>query len=648
MSTRPTLRLLGTPHLLLGDGAVAPLPAKAYVLAALLGLAYRGPTRRTLLARTLWEDADEPTAAAAFRKLVSRIKSLQSSLGIEIFALTAETIALGSTIAVDVVDLAAIAEIGTLADLNRVADLYRGELLRGRKELGPKLEQWLASTQSRLADDVVGLVLDGVSRLGGAGVGPALSGFAAQFPYSDAIEQARMRYLAHHQSIEAVRASYHDFTARRAQELRQSPEKATDELFAKLTGDRADRQPLPARPRQPLARAASQPHLINPLPRLSLLRPTIAASSIAPEEHAIASAFIEDVTIALTGVHAVAPVAPHSSWEFSRGDGLEAARRYKVDYIVDTRLDNRNGLRLSVKLIRVATRDILWAERLDFSPEAQTRAHDELARQVVRMLVMSVEREELRVFSTTRDPGAYASYLWGLHNARTLDLRQLRKARKSFHAAANAAPNFAGAHNGVARTLTMEWLLTSNGDTRLLTEAESFAKKAIALDPTDGVGFREMGSSLLFQNRLDESLQHFAEAEIASPHHADMLADYADALMHNSEPQLARAKLDRAIALNPTPPDDYRWIAGGVDFFLEDYVGALDQLKAMQASDAALRLMAACAAMLGDNRRAGGYRRKAMALNPSFRIDDWLAVLPQRDRHHLDHYSAALRAAGFH
>ena len=90
--------------------------------------------------------------------------------------------------------------------------------------------------------------------------------------------------------------------------------------------------------------------------------------------------------------------------------------------------------------------------------------------------------------------------------------------------------------------------------------------------------------------------------------------------MHNSDIDRAHERMELALNLNPIPPDEYRWTAGGIRFYRGDYELGLQMLRGMRQPEPASRLMAACAAMAGDHRAAERYRVQALSLHPDFTI----------------------------
>jgi tetratricopeptide (TPR) repeat protein len=160
-------------------------------------------------------------------------------------------------------------------------------------------------------------------------------------------------------------------------------------------------------------------------------------------------------------------------------------------------------------------------------------------------------------------------------------------------------------------------------------------------------GYRELGVAKLFQHRFDESIEAFERAEAASPCHADMIADYADTLVHASDPVRGLMKIENALELNPLAPDVYHWTAAGANYCLERYETALECLARMEDQEPVSRVAAACWGMLGDRRKAQFYRRKTLVIHPDFNVETWLSIMPVREQWQKEQYREGLRKAGF-
>jgi tetratricopeptide (TPR) repeat protein len=224
---------------------------------------------------------------------------------------------------------------------------------------------------------------------------------------------------------------------------------------------------------------------------------------------------------------------------------------------------------------------------------------------------------------------------------------KFRAARALFKSSLNQDLHFAPAFGGVARTLIMEWLLLQRGEPDLLDEAERHARRALALDPQSADGLRELGLCSLYRGHFDESLEAFDEAERRAPHHADLIADHADALSLAGRSADALQKIEQATALNPLGPDRYRWYEGTILYQLERYGDAIRALSLMADSTPAYKLLAASWAMLDEPAAARRYATEVRRIYPDFKVEKWLAMIPIRDAAVRQRYETGLRAAGF-
>jgi DNA-binding SARP family transcriptional activator/TolB-like protein len=660
----PQLQLLGRPRLAVADGRLGEgLPDKAYVLAALLVLGPREPTSRDVLMTRLWEDAGRANALTNMRQLVARIRHLETSLGVSLFEVSRTSIMVADATSVDLSILAQVAPVASAQRLDELVALYRGDLLEGIEGLGLELTRWVNSERKSLRERFIGATLDGAARVGGPAAVRALKRLNDIAPYDEAVGRGLLQALFDTGDVQGTARVYNDLRSRLRDDLHIQPSAATDELFLHLMRQAPEpHNRVSASAKKAQADANNAAGTVEPgklrdttgIPRLAILMPSKAPLSAAgARATALAGALMEDVTIGLCRLRSVAMIAPHSAWQFSRSNFIDAVKPFDIDYVLETQVgDDPSGgdgaLRLAVKLVHTATRQIPWAEKYSLQVGDAAARYRDLTNWIVRTLGDAVEQAELVKHGAVRDPGAYGLYLNGRQHMRVLDLPSLRRARKLFAAAIERAPNFSLAHSGIARTLVFEWVLRAQGNKELLEEAVRSATRAISLDPFDGDGHRELGRAALYLGDLDESLRGFDRAEQYAPHHADMLADYADTLIHNSSTAEAKARIDAALDLNPLPPDDYRWTAGGINFFLGNYDEALSHLERMKNLDPALKLLAACAIRAGDKPAARKYKDRALELNPDFDLESWITKLPQRDPRHRKEYADALKAAGFH
>lgn len=648
MRETPVLELLGIPQLRLPDGTTVELRQKAFALAALLHIEYRGRARRQAVADRLWETASGSQASTNLRQVLLNTRSLEARHGFELFEADATYIALSHSVRIDLVEVQRIRSATDAAEFLRLLALYRGGLLDGLTGSSEELSRWIETERTRIENQFVAHATGTALRLGGPAADQAMARLAEIQPYSDQVCQAQMRLARLAGDEFAVGTIYAGFRGRLWKALHAEPEPETSAL---LNPPPAVAPAVPARPQHTESRVALLAEGAR-VPRIVLLPPLQEFGRSDTPKH-IAPALIEDVTISLCRLRSLTVIAPHSAWQFDPFSALDEIRSHQIDYAVESRVaidraaERAGQLGLAVRLIRTSGREIVWTDKFKFAVADAPARYRDLVNGIAGSLADRVEAAELAAERTSRDPTAYSHYLAGRQDLRTFDLPRVRKARKSFRVSSELAPELAMAESSMARSYVIEWVLRSGADNALLDKAKLHAERAISLDPFDGNGYRELGRAALFVGDLDESLRQFEQAERYAPNHADVLADYADTLTHNSDFSGARARMEAALLLNPIPPDEYWWTLGGINYFEGLWQDAIAALQRMKNQEPALRLMAASAAMAGDKDQARQFRLRALSLQPDFTIASWARRLPMRNPADVDLYIEGLRRAGF-
>lgn len=645
MSNSITLQLLGRPTLRLADGTGIDLRQKAYAVAALLYLDHHGSARRSSIASQIWENNKLEQSQTNLRQMLLHTRTAGKKHGFELFRGSAKTLELSPTIHIDLDEMGLLRTVSEAGELDRLIGLYRGELLDGIDDFGPEFGQWLRMTRTRIEDQFITLTISAASRIGGRAGRAALTRLSEQHPLSDVLVRTQILAFLNDNNLLAARAVYESYRSRLKRDLRVEPPAETAALLE-----------APHRPKAQLqvaaqAMARTEVSELRPVfvPRVVLLPPLQEQRPGLMPKH-LAPALIEDVTIRLTRLRSVSVIAPHTAWQLDPFSALDEVRAHQIDYAVESRVAPdyaSGGISIAMRLLRVAGREIVWADKFAFATAQASEVYWDFTNGLARAVADGIEAAELARERTARDSTAYTHYLSGRHQLRNFDLPHIRRGRKSLRLARDIDPEQATIESALARSYVVEWVLRAGADSSLLDQARLHAERAVAIDPTDGTAYRELGRAALFDRELDLSIEYMSRAAELSPHHADVLADYADTLVHYSDHKAAEEKMELAMRLNPMPPDEYFWTLGGVHFFQRQWDQALGRLSRMRNIEPALRLMAASAAMAGYMDLARKYRQQAIELQPDFSIARWVARVPQRDPADVDLYIEALRRAGF-
>ena len=385
------------------------------------------------------------------------------------------------------------------------------------------------------------------------------------------------------------------------------------------------------------------------IPRLLILPPRGLSPLVDAQDHGVARSLVADVTLSLCRSRLYEVVAPHSATRLTSGSLWE--EMVPADYLVvtDVVLSQRDlpFALMTIDVFSTAQDRRIYRSEVELRSGTLQSIHDSLCAILVEKICGQIAAHELERYRHTGAASAYVHYLIAMQRRDRNDLPSLLRAQKSLVRSIQLSPDFVPALAQLARTKTLEWLERGTEDRTLLREAQHLARRAHGYEPNDSASLREIGHAALYLHNLDGAWEHFEAAHDLAPNHADLLVDQADVLTHLSRHDEAEAKISRALSLNPLAPDDYYWIAGAVSFFRGEYEQALARLSAMQSPGLALRLMAACAAMLNDTEAAASYREQALLRDPSFTVDKWKSLYPSPNRVDTDHYLNALILAGF-
>ena len=598
------LHLLGRPVAVVNGSPVPGLPEKAFVIAALLRFE-QSSLGRNKIAALLWERATAADAARNLRQVLGNIRKWESRTGLRLLHASRADVWLDETcVSCDLDALSSLLRVSDEAQLGELTALCRGELLEGVGG-GEELTAWLDRARKRVITRVTSLLAAAkVAR-------PAVEAAAAEI---------RHRYpnLGEPTPLRATGVPTPRSVARPATRVGQALASGVQ------------------------LRATGVPRLAIVMPKETVVMP--------PRGVLLTTSLVDHITVELGRSRRIAVISPHTAWQFAEADFVSKAGEFAVPFVLELRLLPGSGADTqhhSAKLIDTASREIIWSDAFSIEADAAQQRLRAVARAAAYQLVEQIENTLLREHAESREASAYIWELMGRRHMHSLDLRRIRRARNYFRSAIDADRLFAPGWYGAARTFSREWVLCAREDPKLLADARAFAERAMELDPLDSGGERELGHASLYCGDLEESIAHFSAAEQLAPHNADVLVDLADAYVHNSEIDTAGRLVERALDLNPLAPDEYHWVAGSVDFFREDFASARLSLKRMKDRTPAARLIAAAAAMDGDLTEAERYRTIEMANHPDFRIGEWLKLMPQRDRGHLELYVRALRTAGF-
>ena len=125
-----------------------------------------------------------------------------------------------------------------------------------------------------------------------------------------------------------------------------------------------------------------------------------------------------------------------------------------------------------------------------------------------------------------------------------------------------------------------------------------------------------------------------------------MIAEYADALVYDGQPERSVDLLNRAMRLNPYYPDWYLWNLADAYNDLNRPDDVVATVNRMRNPSEGRRLLAANFAHLGRLDEARVQAQEILRLHPGFTVSAWAQRPPYKNRDTLSHFVEGLRRAG--
>jgi pentatricopeptide repeat protein len=619
---------------------LAVFPSRGFCLLALLALAPARTMTRAQAAGQLWESGDTSASLTNMRQLLLRMQRALPMLDC-VLSVDDKSLRLVEAPSLDVcrfLELGAGPPHELLQDL---MSLYRGDLLYGMEGLNRELSENLTIARTYLRERYFALAHDalkGITQYGHVDLELLHAAEGHVLAIDNSREETYRALISAYGAVgrpeEAKRLYgllkgilHRDGIDSPVLETRTSLIKATTKIVP----------PPPA--------SVSTRDLLNiPLPRVALLAPNWVSPPGSTEN--VVRALVEDVANELARHKSLITLAAHSSFQAANdGGALQDNVRLRASYTVSSFVRPGNEMsRLCVRLVNCDSGAIIWSGEYPLEPRLLLESRNLFAARIASELSRAVETDSLALPST--NPSSYVLFLRAQHALKACDLKSVRRARRLYVDAVNDDSRFAEAYSGISCSLYLEWLLLGGNDPKLLAEARELAARAITQDPKSSAGYWREAMVALYQHDFDRSERRFQEGLELHPHSADIMLDYADAMGFVGDANEAWRMFERALDLNPSPPDHYWWAGASIAFSRADYRKAIELCGNLNSDESVLRLLAASHGQLGNQVEAREYGYRLMETYPGESAESMTRLQPHRSKADLEPFIDGLRMAG--
>lgn len=364
----------------------------------------------------------------------------------------------------------------------------------------------------------------------------------------------------------------------------------------------------------------------------------------------------DDLITDLSRVSGLFVIAGNSSFRFrsQARDSRQIARELGVRYVLEGSV-RRSGeaVRINAELVDTSTGGNLWANRYDGALTDVFTLQDEVTRQIVSALAITLTPNEKVALDHAPkvDTAAYDLLLQANASARALLPQSNAEARRLYEKSLALDPAFGRAHAGLALTyaidLTFGWAGNDKEAERL---AELHAAQALEIDPYETQVHWALAMLRAAQRRVPDAIAEARQVITLDSNFADAHALLGLFLAFSGKPDKALQEIQTAMRLNPQHGFVYDWVLANIYFVLQrddEATAMLDKVLARNPAFLQARLLlGAIDSLTGRSSDADWQVAEILTANPDFSVTEEAKHIRFQRPQDRDRYIDGLRKSG--
>jgi adenylate cyclase len=390
-------------------------------------------------------------------------------------------------------------------------------------------------------------------------------------------------------------------------------------------------------------------------------RPSIAVlafnnmSGDAEQEY-FSDGISEDIITDLSKLSELHVIARNSSFVYKEKSVSipEVARALDVRYVLEGSVRKAgNRVRVTAQLIDATTGGHVWADRFDRDLTDIFAVQDELTREIVGALKLSLTHDEQDRLARKRnvDIEAYNLYLRGREQTFLHTRAGNIAARDLLGRVIAIDAQYAAAHAHISFTHVIDFINAWSEDPeQSLRTGVEIAERAVAMDDTEPQCHFALAGACLWNRDLDRAAAEAARCLALEPSSAEGHIATAHIQIFAGQPAAAIDTIDAYMRLDPLYPDIALFFLAEARISLGQFDRAIDALNQRLArnpeSETTYSLLASCYGHLGQLDQARTAWDKARRLDPGFSVERRRRILPFRDPADLERRIEGFRKAG--
>ncbi len=377
-----------------------------------------------------------------------------------------------------------------------------------------------------------------------------------------------------------------------------------------------------------------------------------------PEQEYFSNGITEDIITDLSKVGGLLVIARNSSFTY-KGKSVDVrtvGRELGVTSVLEGSVRRAGDrVRITAQLIDTTTAGHLWAERYDRDLTDIFAVQDDVTRQIVDALKVTLTPSEMaRIADTgTTNVEAHDYFLRGreLMFGLIRDREIFDHATACFRRAIELDPNYGAPYAGLAMAYMLDhqnrW---SESPETSLDRADRFVRDAIEREDKDPFAHYVAAVVAMFQKDYDRWADEVDRALALNPNHALALNARGILLLYTGEPAKAIPYIERAMRLDPAFQSQFIHFLGTAHFVGGDYEAAAasfrDRIAKTPSTDLSRAFLASALGHLNRPEEARRIWRELKDINPEYSHPEHVDRLPFRDPADAEKFTDGLRKVG--
>ncbi len=312
----------------------------------------------------------------------------------------------------------------------------------------------------------------------------------------------------------------------------------------------------------------------------------------------------ETLTAYLSQITSIYVIGRTSAMQFAgvRKPISEIASALKVDAVVEgSVLHVGNRVRITAQLIAANPERHLWSDNYDRETRDILQVHSEVSQAIARAIRATLSPDEQSRLTRTRpvNPEAYQAYLRGRQALGRVGRKSVEQSAADFNQAISLDPSFAPAYSSLAFARLWSGLLLGDTPPRTVaSQARAAVAKALELDPSLGEALALEGTlNLYFDWDWTTASARLKRALEVNPSDGLLYHPYADYLLIQGRLEESLDYCRRGASVDPLSPATVSVVAGHLMFLRrwDEAIAVLDPLIAANPQGGALHAMKASA-----------------------------------------------------